>query len=93
MSKIYVGDIGTDIRLDCGSDISTATETNIEVLKPDGSTETWTGTIVDDNFISHITVDGDLDMKGSYKVQAAVTMPAWEGRGETTSFIVYDVFK
>jgi len=39
--KLYTGDTGTAIILDCGTNISSASATTIEVRKPDGSAATW----------------------------------------------------
>ena len=37
-TKVYVGDAGTVLTLDCGQDISAATARAILVRKPDGTT-------------------------------------------------------
>jgi hypothetical protein len=102
MSKIYVGDVGTVIRLNVDPDelgtidISTASTLKILVQKPDKTEVEWTATQYQDTTkIEYSTVDGDLDQKGTYKIQAYVAwhLPASEHKGETTTIRVYEGFK
>ena len=91
--KVYVGDIGTDIIVDCGEDISTATKTKISVKKPDGSKVLWSASIYNTNYLKYTTVANDLNQSGKYKVQASLTLGAWSGLGETACFTVYSLFE
>ena len=75
MTKLYVGDTGTVITLDCGQDISAATARTIEVRKPDGSTTSWSASASGTNSIVFTTLAGSLDQAGSWKLQARVTLP------------------
>ena len=93
MSKIYVGDIGTEIIAETGEDLSTATTTTIRVTKPDRTVVEWTGTVSDLTSIKYVVINGDLNLTGTYKCQAYVVLPAWQGLGETFTFKVYAVFK
>ncbi len=102
MSKIYVGDVGTIIRLDtdpsgdAGIDLATADTLKILVKKPDGTLVEWTATQYSDTTQIQYTIqEDDLDIKGTYKVQAYVAwdLPASEHRGETVSFKVYEAYK
>ena len=102
MSKIYVGDVGTVIRLDtdpsgdAGIDLSSADTLKILVKKPDGTLDEWEATQYSDTTqIQYITEEGDLDIKGTYKFQAYIAWdnPASEHRGETASIKVYEAFK
>jgi len=93
MGKIYVGDVDTEFIAETGSDLTSATQTDIEVLKPDGSEMTWTGTVIETENIRYLSKPGDLDQAGVYARQAVVTLPGWRGRGETTYFTVFDKFK
>lgn len=90
-NKIYVGDIGTEILLDTGVNITTATVHNIKYKKPDGTTGTWTGTVKDFTKISYTVQAADLDQAGTYTLQAYVVMVGYWS-GETVTFIVYGDF-
>lgn len=89
-NKIYEGDIGTIIRLNCGTDISEGTVFNIKVRQSNDTELTWVGELdhTDSNYMRYITVEGDL-IKGSYKIQAYIETPSWKGRGETTILKVF----
>ena len=43
--------------------------------------------------IRYITVAGDLDQPGKYKIQPHITIGGWTGHGETVSLNVYEEFK
>jgi hypothetical protein len=94
-SKYYVGDVGTEILIDTGSDISTATVLKLLVKKPCGSTTEWTGELGPPNTvgvytrIKYVVRQGDWDMAGWWNVQAYVEMPGWKGRGDTVKFRLY----
>jgi len=92
-NKIYVGDIGTIITLDTNETITSATTTDIEVKKGDGTITTWIGELYGADSVKYTIVDGDLSCSGIYKVQAHVITSNWSGLGETAEFIVYDVFE
>jgi len=77
-----IGNIGTifraTLKVDIG-DLSTATRTEFHVLKPDGSTVTWTATFTTDgtdNKIEFKTVTvADLDQKGNWELEAYAETP------------------
>lgn len=92
MSKLYVGDTGTVIILDCGQDISAASARSIEVRKPDGTTVTWSAVASGSNSIAFTTLAGSLDMPGRWRLQAHVTLPSGQWRGETAMLDVYSPF-
>lgn len=92
MTKAYVGDTGTVISLDCGQDISAASARSIEVKKPDGTTTSWTASASGTNAIQFTTLAGTLDMPGRWLLQARVTLPSGQWRGETAQLIVYSPF-
>ena len=93
MSKIYQGDVGTVFSVDVGTDISSATTTNLKVCKPDGSNVTWIGAINGgiNTQIDYTIVTDDLDQVGEYKLNAYVVTATWTGHGETVPFVVYKV--
>jgi hypothetical protein len=91
MGKSFVGDKGTKIVIDCGSDISMATVTQLKVQKPDGTLVVWNCAKEDDTHLSYITQTGDLDQKGKYYTEAYIEMPGWSGTGELDSFYIHEV--
>lgn len=91
-TKTYVGDTGTVIVLDCGQDISTASARSIEVRKPDKSTVTWSASASGTTAIQFTTLAGTLDMPGTWRLQAKVTLPSGTWRGETAQLEVYNPF-
>lgn len=93
MSKYYVNDIGTEIVVDTGVDISTATTTTMKVKKPDGTLVEWDATIVGLTKLRYVVIAGDWNIKGKYSLQAYVEMPTFEGRGDTVVFEIFDSFK
>lgn len=90
--KYYAGDTGTEIIVDTCSDITTATTADLLVEKPDGTVETWSGSVYDTTKIRYIVQSGDFDQAGEYFLQAYVVMPGGTWRGNTTSFRVVAVF-
>lgn len=92
MTKIYVGDTGTVITLDCGQDISAASARSIEVRRPDGTTTSWAAVASGSNAIAYTTLAGSLDMAGRWKLQARITLPSGVWRGETAVLDVYTPF-
>ena len=90
--KVYVGDLGTYIDIDCNEDISGATVHKIIVRKPNGVIAEWSGEIVGTDILRHTTILGDLDVPGIYRAQPYLTIDAWTGRGATANFTVYSRF-
>ncbi len=92
--KVYKGDTGTEIILDCGVSIdSTDTIADIKVRNPDKSVVTWDGDVYNSDYIRYIIEEGDLDLPGYYYLQAYVEMDGGIWRGETVKLTVYDHFK
>lgn len=96
MGKIYVGDIGTEFLLDAGQAITGAT-VSIAVLKPGATAEVpWSASVhtIDGaaRYVRHTTVDGDLDVAGSYRLQPVIALAdgTWAGRGETEQVQIFD---
>ena len=81
---IHKDDIGTKLLItvtDCGTvlDISTATALSIFIKQPDGTLLSRTGVLETDGTdgkMYYLTVAGDLDTAGSYKIQGKVTLPS-----------------
>jgi hypothetical protein len=92
--KVYKNDIGTKIKLDAGSDISTKTSLKIKYLKGDGVTSgEWDAILEGTDYGYYITVAGDLDTIGIWKLQLYAVLPSGTWRGETVEMQVFDDFK
>ena len=84
----YVGEIGTEIIVDCGSVITGATETSLKVKKPDGTTASWAASIDGTNHLTYTIEAGDFDQVGTYYIQASLTLSGWTGFGEIDKFTI-----
>ena len=91
--KHYVGEYGTVITVDCGSDITGATNLILKVRKPNGTEVEWVATIYNSNYLRYTVVVDDFDQVGTYHLQASLTLVGWNGPGETTEFEIYDEYK
>lgn len=93
--KVYVGDLGTVIIVDCGSAITGATTKDLKVKKPDGTIVTWTAEIYQVNYLRYVSdlVDSDFDIEGVYYLQSRVVVDGWSGLGETANFRAYDPYE
>lgn len=90
--KVYIGDTGTEIRLDCGRDISSAVTRTIEVRKPGGSSVSWAAQASGSNSIQYTSLAGTFDLAGKWVLQAKVTLPTGVWLGESVSLDVYRKF-
>lgn len=88
MGKIYIGDEGTELIVDCGSDISSATVHVIKVRFPDGTEESWSADIYNTNYLKRVLDDDDLSQTGEHFGQAYVETPSGKWSGETFAFDV-----
>lgn len=96
--EIHVGDIGTAFKVtlkDCDVivDVSTASLKEIVFKKPDKTIVTKPAAFVTDGIdgeIQYITIDGDLDAKGTWYIQARVTLPTGTWSSDIDKFKVYD---
>ncbi|MCU0963545.1 MAG: hypothetical protein MUF08_00475 [Burkholderiaceae bacterium] len=92
MNKVYVGDTGTVIVLDCGQDVSAATVRSIEVMKPDGTLLSWSAALSGTNAIAYTSQANTFDTPGKWQLQAKVTLPSGVWRGATARLVVYPAF-
>lgn len=90
--KIYVGDVGTVIEVDCGEDVSADPAPKMAVRKPNGVVVEWVAHVVNASIVRYVTQPGDQDVPGRYRVQPVVALPAWSGRGRTVWYRVYPKF-
>jgi hypothetical protein len=84
----HVNDIGTLIKIDVHSDISSAISLGIAFKRPDKTIGMWSAVLVDSTTIGHVTVDGDLDQPGTWTIQPVIDLPMWTGAGDQVNFVV-----
>lgn len=95
--EIHEGDIGTKLLVtitDDGNivDVSPATSLSIFIKKPNGTVLTKPATLETDGTdgkIYYVTVAGDLDKAGIYKIQGKVTFVTGTYYTNTSSFKVH----
>ena len=72
MSDVRVGDIGTVITFNTATDISALTAARLLYRKPDGTKGEWAATLSGTDSVEYTVIAGDIDMVGSWELQAAV---------------------
>jgi hypothetical protein len=87
-NQSYVGDIGTEIIVDTGETLASATKTQLKIKKPDGTTVTKDATVSDVTKLLYSAIAGDLSIPGEYVVQAYVEFADWNGHGNPAHFNV-----
>lgn len=90
MATVFVGDIGTQIKLDTEVDISAATVFEIDYEKPSGAVGTWSGTLSGTQIVTYTTVEDDWDLSGTWKLQAYVEHANYKLKGTIVEVIVKD---
>lgn len=88
-NKIFVGDIGTEIILDAGEDISSETTLNIQYIKPSGTTGEWAADVYNTNYAKYTTLVDDIDEDGIWRFRIYVELTSWTGYGEEDSIMVF----
>ena len=89
--KIYENDIGTEIKLDSGEDLTGYTVLEIHYLKPNGTEGVWQASQVETTKGRYITTtSGDLSPNGTWLVKLKLAIPDWSGYGETVEMRVYE---
>ena len=101
MGKVYKNDVGKEIRVDTGIDLSQSTYVELQVLTPTGETK-WVDVTVTSGsteynetsgmtVIKYITKSGDLLSSGCYTVMAYVEFGSGSRHlGSPARFFVYD---
>jgi len=90
MSVIYKSDIGTELILDCGVTISTATVMKVRSRNPNGAVKEWVATLNTATSIKYVLLLNDINIAGKWQFQAYIEMPGWKGRGEWATVEVKD---
>lgn len=88
----YVGESNTVFYIDCGTNVETATEAEVFLLRPDGTTIRKEATPIVFNNSKHfmeISIDeGDFNQSGKYIGQISMKIGAWEGFGKKFNIVV-----
>lgn len=92
MPKVYMGDTGTELKLDTEVSLATATAQSIEARRPDGTTVSWPATVVEGTKVRFFTLADTLNAAGDWKLQARVTLPTGAWTGEVATLRVYRLF-
>jgi hypothetical protein len=93
LSKVYLGDTGTLLVLDTLQSLAGATAVSIEARRPNGTTVSWAGTVVESTKVQHTSLAGTFDLAGDWKLQARVTLPTGTWAGEAVALRVYRLFE
>lgn len=86
MSRVYKGDVGTLLTVDCGTDISAATTTQIKARLPNKQIVTRTASLSGTNYLTYNLIAADTATVGTFKGQAYVELPSGQWYGETFTF-------
>jgi len=57
--------------------------------KPTGTSVTWTAVADGTNGIKYVTQANDIDVHGTWQLQAYIEMPEWKGSGAVAQMYVY----
>lgn len=90
--KHYVGTTGTDIIVNIGENINTATNTKFKVKKPDNGLVEWDAVIYNNNYLKYTVQENDWSIPGVYKLHSHLTIDNWTGDGELATFTIYKLY-
>lgn len=103
MSKHYIGEIGTQILLDCGIDISDITNSRIYYKKSNLIVGTWDASLYSSYsdlasgegtyYVSYTLAGTDINVAGEWELQAVVANTVGTWYGETASMLIYGTFE
>lgn len=104
MTKHYKNEVGTELILDTGVLITTATEQHINFRKPDAvttgsfeaslfSSHSLLAGLVGTYLLKHTLVESDFDTPGEWRLQAYVGAPAGTWLGESVVLKIFDNFQ
>jgi hypothetical protein len=88
----YLGDTPL-IKIYCVNDISGGSAFKIKYQKPDGTSGEWTGNLSGTRYIEYQTTLTDLNIAGTWVIQAFVDWGDIEKHGNSVSFKVHDLFR
>lgn len=95
MGKIYTFDIGTRLRTTLNANLTGYSTIEYKIKKPDSTIITKICSVEDvaTGIIYYDTIANDLDLSGSYSIQAQIVFGSGnQNESETQHFVVYDAF-
>ena len=103
MTKKYIGEVGTEILLDTGILIGSATSYYIKTKDPTGTVGTFAASLYDSfstlagatgtYFLKYALVSGNITVPGDWKFQAFIGTNAGTWYGEMVKVTLYDAFQ
>lgn len=91
--KFYLGDYGQTFYVYVGTALDRALNFLFKVEKPDGVEVNWRPIAsVNEGYLEHRVLMGNLDQVGIWHLQAYVDMDGWVGLGEPVVFEVFDLW-
>ena len=103
MSKHYVGETGTELILDTGILIGSATSQYVKTLNPAKVEGTFTASLYSSYselagltgtyLLKHTLATSDFSIPGKWKFQAFIGTASGTWYGETVDLIIYDDFQ
>lgn len=91
--KFYLGDYGQTFYVYVGTALDRALNFLFKVEKPDKSEVNWRPIVsVNEGYLEHRVLMGNLDQVGIWHLQAYVDMDGWVGLGEPVVFEVFDLW-
>jgi hypothetical protein len=103
MSKHYINEVGTDLILDCGIVVGSATQEFIKYKTPSGTEGTWTAALYSSYsdlakltgtyLIKRTLVATDFSESGEWKFQASIAAADGSWCGETVNLNIYGAFE
>jgi hypothetical protein len=89
--SLFKNTIGQAIIVETGQTMASATGIKFIVNKPNGKAVEWSNiTVHGTTQLKYITVAGDLDQDGWYRIYPTLTVGSWTGTGEPNRFLVKD---
>jgi hypothetical protein len=90
--KHYVGETGTEIKIDCNRDLTTAVNPKIFLKRPDDTVVEIVAEVYMQQYLRIFSDANTFTVPGKYEIQPYVEINNWKGRGKTVQFIIYDYY-
>jgi hypothetical protein len=86
--SVHLGDVGVEFAWDVGEDVSAATVHKLKYQKPTGAVGEFAATVSGTMLRYTTTLATELDVAGSWGMQAYIEMPGWKGHSDVDHFEV-----
>ena len=91
--EVLIVEFDNETNADAPVDLSSATNLVIELKRPDNTTVSRTGILSTngiDGKMYMLTIDGDINIDGTYYIQGKVVLTGWNGYSSIGKFEVND---